>query len=328
LVTAIIVFALAVFFCIALLFVALNEYSKQKQMATDRMQLQNYLGGFPATTASATRAANPNILRNRIPSGIGILNQILSISNLSEGMAVDLARADVGLKVGEYVLLRLAVATALAMVFSLFGLPFVVLIVIGVAGFYAPKFYLKYLESKRVKAFNDQLVDALYMLSSSLKAGFNVTQGCSLVAREMPTPMADEMDQTLTEMALGYSFYDAISNLGKRINSYDLDLAVTALLIHGEVGGNLSEILDNISNTIRQRIQMKNEVHSLTGEVRISAILLGALPIIMAIVLFMLSPQYMMELFHHPLGPFILLYALVSEIIGILILRQMADISI
>jgi tight adherence protein B len=328
LVTAIVVFALAVFFCIALLFVALNEYSRQKQVATDRMQLQNYLGGSPAITASASHAANPTILRDRIPSGIGILNHLLSVSNIGEGIAVDLARADVGLKVGEYVLLRLAVATALAMVFSLFGLPFILLVVIGVAGFYSPKLYLKYLETKRVKAFNDQLVDALYMLSSSLKAGFNVTQGCSLVAREMPPPMSDEMDQTLTEMSLGYSFYDAITNLGKRINSYDLDLAVTALLIHGEVGGNLSEVLDNISNTIRQRIQMKNEVHSLTGEVRISAIILGALPVVLAILLFMLSPQYMQELFRHPIGPFILLYAIVSEIIGILILRQMADINI
>ncbi len=322
----VIIFVGATFLSVTLLLIALRDVGRQRSLVTERMQ--RYESAMAGSVSGYSALSGESVLRDRRLSSFSLLDRLLRMGSSGEGMALDLARANISLRVGEYVLLRLVTALISAFILQTLGQSQLLSIVGAIVGFYLPKMYVNRVEAARVRKFNDQLMDAIGMISNSLKAGFSVVQGLELVSREMPAPMSEEMVQVLGEMGLGSSFEDAMASLTRRIRSYDLDLTVTAMLIQTEVGGNLSEILDNISHTIRQRIQLKNEIHALTSEVRLSAYILAFLPPIMAIVLFMINQQYIMDLITEPSGQLMLVAGTILEIIGIIVLFRLADIEV
>lgn len=169
-----------------------------------------------------------------------------------------------------------------------------------IVGFFAPDWYVKFRFFKRLKEFNNQLGDTITLLANSLRSGYSLLQSMELVSREAPDPIGIEFRRVVREVGLGLSVQDALGNLLKRVPSEDVDLMITAINIQYEVGGNLAQILDTISHTIRERVRIKGEIGVLTAQGRISGYLISCLPIGLGVIVTLINPTYMNTLWSFP----------------------------
>jgi tight adherence protein B len=226
------------------------------------------------------------------------LNVVLEKSNWGEGLARELARADIKLKPSEYVALMVIAAIGVAAVSWYIGGQSIILGILGaVVGLFLPRFYVGRQQGQRLQHFNDQLADMLNLMVNGLRAGYSTMQAMEAVSREMPVPICDEFRRVVQEMQLGIPMEVALDNLLRRIPSEDLDLVVTAVNVQREVGGNLAEILDTISYTIRERVRIKGEIRVMTSQVIYSGRFLAMMPIFIALILYVLNRPYMMLFF-------------------------------
>ena len=243
-----------------------------------------------------------------------------------------LARADLKMTVGEWLLIRLGSAAAFAVLGLLMGrFSLAVAIVLGLVtaglGWMAPHFYLKMRASKRQAAFNNQLGDTISLMANSVRAGYSLLQTMDLVAQESPSPISDEFKRVVREVGLGISPHEALQNLYRRVPSEDLDLLITAIMIQSEVGGNLGEILDVIGETIRERVRIQGEIRTLTAQQSISAYVLVALPLVLGGVLFVINPGYMTQMF---VWPYICMPigAAILMVLGYVVMRKIVQIEV
>ncbi|KYZ76683.1 secretion system protein [Anaerosporomusa subterranea] len=205
----------------------------------------------------------------------------------------------------------------------------VIVAILGFAvGFAVPLIVLRAIIGRRVKAFNNQLGDCLVLIANSLRTGYSFMQAIQMVASEMLPPISVEFARTLREMNLGVTTEEALNNLAKRINSDDLDLVLTAVMIQRQIGGNLAEILDNIAGTIRERQKIKGEIRTLTAQGRISGMVVGVLPIGLGLVIQVINPEYVRVLFTTDIGLFMVGGAVVSQIFGIFVIRKIVNIEV
>ncbi|MBD3292535.1 MAG: secretion system protein [Armatimonadia bacterium] len=195
-------------------------------------------------------------------------------------------------------------------------------------GLGAPYMYMVQRASRRQAALTSQLPDALDMLSSALRSGYALTRGFQVVSSQMHPPIADEFQRVLQEVQVGISVSDALEGLLARSDSYDLELVVAAMQTQLTMGGNLSEVLDNIAGMIRERVRLQGEIDAATSEGRMSAGILVAMPIIMALVISAVSPGYLNPLFEQRIGLMLLMVAGGLMITGVLIIKKMLDIDI
>jgi tight adherence protein B len=163
-----------------------------------------------------------------------------------------------------------------------------------------PRVIVSLKQAQRLTAFQNQLADILNLWVNSLRAGFSVPQAMEAVAREAPAPANVEFKRVVAEISIGIPFETALNNMLSRIESEDLDLVFTAVNIQREVGGNLAEILDTISHTIRERVRIKGEIRTLTASGRATGTLISMLPIGLALFMLFLRPEYMGQLFYGP----------------------------
>lgn len=187
---------------------------------------------------------------------------------------------------------------------------------------------LRVAQARRLRAFNAQIADALVVMANTLRAGFSFLQAMEVVRREMPPPISKEFGRALTEMSFGIGAEEALFNLVNRVRSEDLDLVVTAVVIQRTVGGNLATILDTIAETIRERVRIKGEIRTLTAQGRISGMIIGFLPIGLALFLYFLNPDYVSTLFRSAIGTTMVVVAVAAEVVGLLIIRKIVDIKI
>jgi tight adherence protein B len=225
------------------------------------------------------------------------MNQRMEGSSLGESISKELARADLKLKPGEYIALLVISAVAVGGICYFIGNSMILGIVGVVIGFFLPRMYVKRQQGKRLIKFNEQLADMANLMVNGLRAGYSTMQAMEAVSKELPPPISDEFRRVVQEMQLGVNMQTALDNLLRRIPSDDLDLVVTAINVQREVGGNLAEILDTISYTIRERVRIKGEIRVLTTQVMYSGRFLSLLPLIVMGVLYLLNREYMMEFF-------------------------------
>ena len=202
-----------------------------------------------------------------------------------QSLTRSLARADIKMKVGEFILLTVILTviggligwflsggtntdTGESTLQILSNIPGV--LVGAIAGFFAPTLYMRRQQGKRLVKFDNQLADMLSLMVNGLRAGYSTMQAMEAVSRELPPPISDEFRRIVQEMQLGIPMDTSLDNLTRRIPSKDLDLVVTAINVQREVGGNLAEILDTISHTIRERVRVKGEIRVLTSQVMMS----------------------------------------------------------
>ncbi len=209
-----------------------------------------------------------------------------------------MARADLKFKPGEYIASYVIAVLGCALIAFLLGGRVAFSALIGaVIGGFLPRYYVKRQQSKRLVHFNDQLPDMLNLMVNGLRAGYSTLQAMEAVSKELPPPICDEFRRVVQEMQLGIPMERALENLLRRIPSGDLDFLVTAINVQREVGGNLAEIMDVISYTIRERIRIKGEIRVMTSQAMYSGRILALMPIALMLVLWFLNRSYIMEFF-------------------------------
>ena len=298
--------------------------AQQRQVAA---RLEQVARGEQAVVAktSAYQEEEPTGIRRLLRS----FGRYLESPRWDLSLEMRMLRAGLPLRSGEFIVLCFASATLLAMLFLLLGGGQLVAGVTGaVAGFFFPFILVNMKIARRMKAFNSQLGDALILIANSLRTGYSFMQASDMVAQEMRPPISSEFSRAVKEMNLGVTIEDALGNLGKRINSEDLDLVLTAVLIQRQVGGNLSEVLDNIARTIRERVRIRGEIRTLTAQGRISGIIVSLLPVVLGLVIYLLNPEYVKLLFVHPVGKIMLGVAGLGQVIGIIVIRRIVDIEV
>jgi tight adherence protein B len=252
-------------------------------------------------------------------------------TTFGDKIARNLARADLKFKVGEYFALIFAAAFALGLLAWFLGNQHWASGLIGAAaGGFAPSIYVKVMQGQRLQKFQDQLPDMLNLMVNGLRAGYSTMQAVEAVSKELPPPICDEFRRVVQEMQIGIPMETALDNLLRRIPSPDLDFVVTAINVQREVGGNLSEILDSISFTIRERIRIKGEVRVLTSQVRASGTVLSLIPIGLACLLWFISPAYIIHMTDG--GPTCtgIIVAVILGLIGLsyFVMQKIADIEV
>lgn len=265
------------------------------------------------------------------------LNRRVARSESGGRIARELARADMKLKVAEYYALIVIAVIGLSTLGYLIQPRngWISALIGGVIGFFAPRFYVKRRQAQRLKQFNSQLSDMLNLMVNGLRAGYSTPQALEAVSREMPSPISDEFRRLVQELQIGIPMEKALDNLLRRIPSEDLDFVVTAINVQREVGGNLSEILDTISFTIRERVRIKGEIGVLTASVRASGTILSLIPVFLTLALWFVSPEYLSNFFDassglpQPMCGIIAVVVIITMIVsGYLIMMKIADIEV
>ena len=252
-------------------------------------------------------------------------------TSFGDRIARNLARADLKFKVGEYFILIVVSILLGGLVAWFLGNRLLISAGIGaIAGAFAPGMYVSSQQKKRLQKFNDQLSDMLNLMVNGLRAGYSTMQAMEAISKELPSPISDEFRRVVQEMQIGIPMETALENLLRRIPSEDLDFVVTAINVQREVGGNLSEILDNISFTIRERVRIKGEVRVLTSQVRTSGSVLSLIPFGLTIILWFLNPEYLMSVTQG--GP-ICTAVIICVVLGLIgssyfIMMRIADIEV
>jgi len=293
-----------------------------------RREIEQRLERFGTVEAEVRRPAKE--ARPRASLIGDSINQALARRRFGEDIATQLARADLKLTVGEYLIFVVAaIALGGALGFLLSSGSIVFALLTAVVGFFVPRTLVGMAQRRRVRAFNHQLGDFLNMMVNGLRAGYSPTQAMEAVASELSPPLATEVGRVVQEMQLGLTQEQALANMLRRVRSDDLDLIVTAMNVQREVGGNLAEILDTISHTIRERVRIKGEISVLTAQGRITMYVIVFLPVAITAFLYLINPEYISQLFTTGFcGWSMVVCSTLSILTGYFVIRKIVNIDV
>ena len=304
-------------------------------------RLERYASAKPEKAPSAPGSQQTLAETLQASAAMAQLNRVVEQRDFAANLARELARADLKLKVSEYLLIwaGVTVGVPIFMVVASVGMPGLrnplVLLVGLLIGFMLPRFWLGRRKSGRVSAFNKQLPDTITLIANALRAGSSFLQAIELVVRESRPPISTEFGRVIREVNLGLAFDVALENMVRRVRSDDLELMATAISIQHTVGGNLAEILDSIAFTIRERVRIQGEIRTLTAQQRLSGYVVGFLPIGLAGFLFVAAPQFMAPMFDDrasllglPAGVIILAVGGFMMFLGFMFIRKIVAIEV
>jgi tight adherence protein B len=220
----------------------------------------------------------------------------------------------------------LAIAGTLSCAFA--PIPIYIAPVAGAILFFLPFVWVNFKRTRRIAKFNAQLPDALELLSRSLRAGHSLGSGFGLISEEMQDPLAKEFGRCFEEQNLGVSLEASLESMTKRIPNLDLRFFATAVILQRTTGGDLAEILDKIGRLVRARYRLAGQIQALTGEGRLSGIVLLALPPGLFTVMLYLNNEYIMKLFTDPMGQWLLGSAIVMQLVGAFVIKKIIDIKV
>ncbi|MBY0587516.1 type II secretion system F family protein [bacterium] len=286
--------------------------------------LDDRLGRLAGTSVQATDA--PSLLRDPMRESTdsfmdALLPRLPSLKKLFQ-------QADFRMDPAKFWLITAGVGIGAALLPALIGLPFYVPILTGLIASTCPILYVMHLRNKRLSKFGTQLGEALELVARALRAGHSVAAAMQSVADEMPSPIASEFGRVYEEQNLGVSLDLALRNLSERIPNLDLKFFVTAVCIQRQTGGDLAEILDKIGYVIRERFKIMGMVQALTGEGRISGVVLIGLPFFLLLIMMYLSPAYVSLLWTDPRGRTMSGMGCLSMLIGAIAIRKIVNIKI
>ena len=287
-------------------------------------RLEKAAGGGPAAGQETKKTG----LKEDFMWVLGRLGRLPARGSKLQEIQGNLVKADVMMRAEEYVGLVILVAVAVYVVVFLLSGSAIVGILAGAVSLFVPGVIVNMKKRKRSEAMTYQLPEALNIISSGLRAGFSFPQALSVVIREMEGPLTQEFSRVLRENRLGKPMDDCLNDLLMRIENDDLELLVTALQIQRQVGGNLAEVLDGISHTIRERVRIKGEIKTLTAEGRLSAIILILLPFAIFFFIYISNPGYILTLTQDILGIIMIIGASIMMVIGIFVIRKIVAIDV
>jgi tight adherence protein B len=267
------------------------------------------------------------------------LDKLLSGQTFFDPIKERIAKSDVKLRVSEYmILVVLSGFGVMGLAYFVFDFPLVVAALSFFLGLRIPRMYIGFAANRRMNTFNGQLGDTLNLWVNALRSGYSVLQAMESIATELPPPVSKEFERVVQEVRLGLGLEQALANMYRRVPSDDLDLVITAVNIQREVGGNLAEVLDTISFTIRERVRIKGEIKTLTAQGRISGWIISLLPIGLGFVLYLMNREYVSQLWIRekpwiyepvfPCGWVVIGVGAMLIVIGALAIRKIVDIEV
>ena len=246
---------------------------------------------------------------------------------VSAALRDQLASAGVPMRGEEFLVAWLLMTLGPAGLLALTRAHLLVCVTVMGLGFMALPLYVRRSRQKRLIAIEKQLPDAISSISNCIKSGLTFQQGMQTVSEQLPEPISREFGRVLREMQLGSSTERALNNLARRVPSADVRLMVTAILISQQVGGSLSAVLDNIAVTVSDRLQIKSDIRTITSTGRISGMIIGLLPVFIAVVLMLINPGYMQQFFTQQTGRIMLLVAAGMEGVGYMIINKIVSVK-
>ncbi|MDI7276476.1 MAG: type II secretion system F family protein [Anaerolineae bacterium] len=259
---------------------------------------------------------------------LGRVDRLLTGRGMAQRLALMLAQASLRMTVPEFLVIEMSAAVVGGCVGFILRGYLVTAVACAALGAALPLIFVARRRGKRIKSFHDQLVDVLSLVVGSIRGGHALPTALDLVSKELSPPASEEFAHVLREMGLGLTQTEALNNLVKRMESGDLQLVVTAVNISHEVGGNLSLVLDKIAETIRERIRLQGEIRVLTTQQRLTSYLLVALPFVLAMVLALINPDWIMRMFAPGWVRIIPVFATVSVLIGFVITQKLTKIEV
>ncbi len=282
------------------------------------------------STVNAGPAANATLRRPH--SSLPLLGDLLTSSAWAEKTETELRQANIHLRVGEYLLVRVVAA---ALLFALAGLVthfnaigMMLGLALGLVGFLLPKFVVAFARHKRLDRIERQLVELTPMLASALRSGFAMQQGIELAARQLEQPISEELTQLVVDLNLGATMESAMLDFGRRAGSPDIDMLITAILVQRTSGGNLSEILDQTGETLRERERIRGDIKTLTAQQRLTGTILSVYPAAIGLLLLAIMPAMWSLMFTEVVGQVLLGIAIGLQAIGFLIMRRVMNVAI
>jgi tight adherence protein B len=291
---------------------------KEKKKLTERLSADN--SRFDPAAASA-RAIKIQVENDNVPS-------LLSRSRFFKELNRQLAQTLPGMSLVKFLVISCALAALGGLVLLLLSGSLIPAAVASAGAGYLPFCLLSSKRSRRAKALNDQLPEALDFLSRALKAGHSLSTGLQMMADELPNPLAAEFRQCYDQHSLGQSLDDALKDTAGRIESTDFAFFVTAVLIQRQTGGDLSEVLRNISGMIRQRVRLHQQVRAKTAEGRFTGYIMVAFPVVMFFIASTLNPEYSQILLHTPTGLRMVAVAFGLQMAGLLAIRKITTVKV
>jgi len=309
-----------VFVAVAALVVALTSRSAGTKVERRLSQLNQKREAAPVESVLRSDSGTFPFLR-RLATG----------NAWSENAARQLAQAGWSIKVSEFLLIRICVAVIVAVavmlpVNSSAGL--FLAMAGGAAGFIAPGFVLGYYRNKRQRAINGQLVETLGLISNALRSGFAFTQAVELAVKQLDPPIADELNRYMHDVSLGASTDVALQQLADRTESVDIDMMVATIMIQRTTGGNLSEILDNVAETVRDRERLQGEIRALTASQRFTGLVLSVYPVLLCALFLAIAPSTWKILFTEEVGRMLVAVAAVLQVIGVISIRRILKLEV
>lgn len=303
-----------------IIYILILYLSKRKKYVT---RIKQYMNVQHSETKKETKAFKTGL------SVIGnTFSKISVLDKYKDKVQKELIKAHIFLKGEEFITISIISMIVFGLLFTLMFKNIIFGLVFSIVGWIVPWFFMKFKKKKRIVQLNNQLADAIILISNSLKAGYSFFQAADMVAREMHPPISEEFIQLQKEINLGYTTEMALENLSNRVESDDLGLVITAVITQRQVGGNLAEILDNISGTIRDRIKIKGEIKTLTAQGRISGMVISLIPVGLVVALQITNPEYIGVLFKNEVGWAILGAAVIMQLIGIYSIKKIIDIDV
>jgi len=317
----------AVFFAITITGWAISSALAKRSTATVEGRLATFVESAEVGRKSS-RTTDAKTGEFKKPDIWGEIDQLIEKKTFVQKMILEFQKADLKLRYSEYVGMYFFCTLIPGIVgYVMTKTPAGFLMLAG-PGLILPRTYVKFRQFQRIKKIDNQLVDALILISNSLKSGYSFMQGMELVADEAPHPISSEFRRMLRETNLGYPIEQAMDGLAERVPSEDLDLVVTVIKIQRQIGGNLAEILDKIVHTISERIRIKGEINTLTAQGKLQGIILTLMPPAMGIGIYMMNPEFMMPLFTTLMGKMMLGVAFVLQAIGGFMIKKIVEIKV
>jgi tight adherence protein B len=268
------------------------------------------------------------LARQELMSEIPALSRFLMRVQLATSLRRVLDQADLHITVSRLAMLSLMAGLLAALAVSMLTISKLMMVGAGLFAAALPLLHILYKRKKRLNAFLEHLPDALELMSRALQAGHAFAESLHMVSTEMPEPIATEFRKTYEEQNLGLSLKLALENLAERVPLIDLRFCITAIMIQRETGGNLAEILEKVSHTIRERFRILEDLNTLTTSSRMSAWILCGLPVFVALAVTVMNPDYMSVLWRDPRGHNLIYAACFMQLMGMIIIRKILKIKI
>ena len=320
------------FFLVALLLFSVALYgagyylwSVPQQEAAE--ELGNRLRGVRTSMRSRSSKA-PELLRREHRGSFAFLGDLVTWVGMLRRLQVMIEQANLKYRAADVFGLSLVLAVLTFLVLSLFGGLIFLRALLALAAGFAPVLYIMRVRAKRLKKFEEQLPDAIDLFTRTMRAGHNIHSGLETIATETADPVRMEFKKLMEELALGSQVEPALHSLGGRVPLIDLKFFITSLILQRQTGANMVSVLENLSTLVRERLNMAAKLKAHTAQQRFSAGLLCALPFVVGLGFWILKPEYIRLLWTDPVGSKFFTYAICSEIVGILVIRKIANIKV